>query len=175
MTYFWGIDCIIYLCHLTSGINKPGARFPPLLVAYGLKQSSTLNTAISVYRGILWGFCNFFITIASLTYKSSYYWHCSHSIRSRFIKRSSVLHMSVCPIDQRVCCWSPRGHEISTDSRRRRSAATAPQQVRAWASTTHSGKWGQLIPLENGWKIEKRKLHKEQFSEYFESNQGRQV
>jgi len=44
-----------------------------------------------------------------------------------------------------------------------------------WASA-HRGKWGQLTPWKIGWKIKKRKhAKKEQFSEYFESNQVRQV
>ena len=30
------------------------------------------------------------------------------------------------------------------------------QAMRSWASA-HRGKWGQLTPLENGWKIKKRK------------------
>jgi len=50
-----------------------------------------------------------------------------------------------------------------------------PQQTSPWASA-HRDKWGQLTHLENGRKIIKRKhAKKEQFSEYFESNQGRQV
>jgi len=47
--------------------------------------------------------------------------------------------------------------------------------ISPWASA-HWGKWGQLTPLlENGLKIKSENVQKQQFSEYFESNQGRQV
>ena len=60
-------------------------------------------------------------------------------------------------------------------SRRTAGYTTVCTTIQPWASA-HSGKWGQLIPLESGWKINKGKhAKKEQFSEYSESNQGRQV
>jgi len=43
-----------------------------------------------------------------------------------------------------------------------------------WAPT-HRGKWGQLTPGKMDEKLKKRNREKEQFSQYFESNQGRQV
>jgi len=63
-------------------------------------------------------------------------WHCAHSMRNSLagsIKRSSVrlfVGLSVLPsvclsyrsiavAVRRVCCWAPRGQEISIDSRRR--------------------------------------------------------
>jgi len=40
---------------------------------------------------------------------------------------------------------------------------------------TYRGKWGQLTPWKNRWKITSENMQKEQFSEYFESNRDRQV
>jgi len=48
--------------------------------------------------------------------------------------------------------------DVSDDHFTLESAAKA--YAFAWASA-HKGKWGQLTPLENGWKIKKRKHTKE--------------
>ena len=81
------------------------------------------------------------------------YWHCTHNMRSNVYEtverpsvRPSVRRSVPLPsIDSSsgvrpVCCWAPRGQEISVDSRRRRSAANAGSVMltaegRGWTQT----------------------------------------
>ena len=95
-----------------SGLLKEGA----LVHLCRLFDSTTVRNDQLLFVFVV------FITVHTSVIISLERWHCPHSMQSRVYETGecpSVL-LTVCPIirqqERRVCCWAPRGQEISIDS-----------------------------------------------------------
>ena len=125
------------------------------------------------------------LSLTVYTIRLEYYWCCHIVCRAGSMERSDVspsVRPSVPSINssnggRRVCCWALCVQEISIDSCGCAVGAVLQQmRVASSRACAHRGKWGQLTPSKNEWKIKKRKhAKKDQFSMfmlYFESNRA---